>query len=327
MARTRSTPPRQIPGRSAAARPTTVPSAGGRTPARRARRLTGHPVAGVLFVLPFVLTVLAFLVVPLGYAFWLSLSSKSLALGTRFTGLDNYTRAFTDPVLLDGLLRVVLFGLVQIPIMLGVALVAALVLDAVTTRFAIVFRLIAFMPYAVPAVLGALMWGFLYSRTFGPFAGLPALAGGEPIDFFSTSLLLTSLGNIVTWAWTGYNMIVLYSALQGVPRESREAAVIDGASQVQVALRIKVPAIRPAIALAAIFSVIGTMQFFTEPYVMARFAPQISAGYTPNLYAYNQAFAYSDFHYSAAISFALGFLVFVVAYVVVLVRRHREARS
>ncbi|KDN21735.1 carbohydrate ABC transporter permease [Amycolatopsis rifamycinica] len=290
----------------------------------RRKHTTGHPFAGALFVLPFFLVVVAFLVVPLGYAFWLSLSSKSLALGERFTGFANYTRAFTDPVLLDGVGRVVVFGAVQIPVMLGIALAGALTLDAVTTRFAIAFRLIAFMPYAVPAVLGALMWGFLYSRTFGPFAGLPAVVGGEPVDFFSTDLLLLSLGNIVTWAWTGYNMIVLYSALQGVPRETYEAALIDGASQVQIAVRIKVPAIRQAIGLAAIFTVIGTMQFFVEPYVMSRFAPQISAGYTPNLYAYNQAFAYSDFHYSAAISFALGFVVFVAAYAFVLLTRKRR---
>lgn len=290
----------------------------------RRKRMTGHPVAGVLFVLPFFLIVVLFLVVPLGYAFWLSLSSKSLALGERFTGFDNYVRAFSDPVLLDGFLRVVVFGAVQIPIMLGIALGGALMLDAVTTRFAIAFRLIAFMPYAVPAVLGALMWGFLYSRTFGPFADLPTVVGGEPIEFFSTDLLLLSLGNIVTWAWTGYNMIILYSALQGVPREMYEAAVIDGASQVQIALQVKVPAIRQAISLAAIFTVIGTMQFFVEPYVMSRFAPSISAGYTPNLYAYNQAFAYSDFHYSAAISFALGFVVFVAAYAFVLLTRKRR---
>jgi multiple sugar transport system permease protein len=296
------------------------------SPATR-RHVSDHPVAGALFVLPFFLVVIGFLVVPLGYAFWLSLSSKSLALGSRFTGLDNYTRAFTDPMLLDGLLRVAVFGVVQIPLMLGIALAAALVLDAVSTRFAVAFRLIAFMPYAVPAVLGALMWGFLYSRTFGPFADLPTAFGGEPIDFFSSSLLLASLGNIVTWAWTGYNMIILYSALQGVPREMYEAAMIDGASPVQIALRVKVPAIRQAISLAAVFAVIGTMQFFVEPYVMSRFAPQISAGYTPNLYAYNQAFAYSDFHYSAAISFALGFVVFVVAYSFVLVSRRRRTSA
>jgi multiple sugar transport system permease protein len=278
-----------------------------------------HPLAGALFVLPFLLVVALFLAVPLGYAFWLSLFSKSLATGSRFAGAGNYVKAFTDPQMLDGLLRVVLFGAVQIPVMLGVALAGALALDAISTRFALAFRLIAFMPYAVPAVIGALMWGFLYSRTFGPFAGL------LPVDLLSGSLLLVSLGNIVTWAWTGYNMIVMYSALQGVPREMYEAALIDGATPVQIALRVKVPAIRPAIALAAVFSGIGTMQFFTEPYVMGRFAPEITAGYTPNLYAYNQAFQFSSFNYAAAISFALGFVVFVAAYGFVIVRNRRAA--
>lgn len=278
-----------------------------------------HPLAGSLFVLPFLLVVVLFLAVPLAYSFWLSLFSKSLATGTRFAGAANYLKAFTDPQMLDGLLRVVVFGVVQIPVMLGIALAGALALDAISTRFALAFRLIAFMPYAVPAVIGALMWGFLYSRTFGPFAGL------LPVDLLSGSLLLVSLGNIVTWAWTGYNMIVMYSALQGVPREMYEAALIDGATPVQIALRVKVPAIRQAIALAAVFSAIGTMQFFTEPYVMARFAPDITAGYTPNLYAYNQAFQFSSFNYAAAISFALGFLVFVAAYGFVIVRNRRAA--
>jgi multiple sugar transport system permease protein len=81
----------------------------------RRKRLTDHPVAGALFVLPFFLVVVAFLVVPLCYAFWLSLSTKSLALGTRFTWFDNYVRAFSDSVLLDGFVRVVVFGAVQIP--------------------------------------------------------------------------------------------------------------------------------------------------------------------------------------------------------------------
>lgn len=298
-----------------------------RGPRRSSRRTTAHPVAGMLFVLPFFLVVVAFLVVPLGFALYLSLFTKSLVLGSRFSGLDGYVKAFTDPLLLDGFLRVLLFGAVQIPVMLGIALAGALALDAITTRFAVLYRLIAFMPYAVPAVVGALMWGFLYSKTFGPFTGLTTALGLGEVDFFGGPLLLLSLGNVVTWAWTGYNTIVLYSALQGVPREVYEAAVVDGASPVQVALRVKVPAIGQAISLAAVFTVIGTFQFFTEPQVMARFAPTISAGYTPNLYAYNQAFAYSNFNYSATISFTLGFVVFVVAYVFVFVSRRRGAGS
>jgi multiple sugar transport system permease protein len=283
-------------------------------------------VAGALFVLPFVVIVVLFLALPLGYALWLSLHSESLALGTRFTGLAQYGHVFRDPEFRAGLWRVIRFGAVQIPIMLGLALVGALALDAINSRVARLFRLVAFMPYAVPVVIGALMWGFLYSKTFGPLAGISDLWGGSPVNFFGGNLLLVSLGNVVTWAWTGYNMIVLYSALQGLPREMYEAAVVDGASPIQVAWHIKVPAIRQAISLAAIFTVIGTMQFFNEPAVMARFAPDIDAGYTPNLYAYSQAFRFSAFNYSAATSFALGLAVFVLSYTYVLITRRRAAR-
>jgi multiple sugar transport system permease protein len=284
-------------------------------------------LAGALFVLPFLTIVVLFLVLPLGYALWLSLHSESLALGTRFTGLDQYVHVFEDPVFRAGLWRVIRFGAVQIPIMLGLALVGALALDAINSRVARVFRLVAFMPYAVPVVIGALMWGFLYSKTFGPLAGVSDLWGGSPVNFFEGHLLLASLGNVVTWAWTGYNMIVLYSALQGLPREMYEAAVVDGASPVQIAWHVKVPAIRQAISLAAIFTVIGTMQFFNEPAVMARFAPDIDAGYTPNLYAYSQAFRFSAFNYSAATSFALGLAVFVLSYAYVFVSRRRAGRA
>jgi multiple sugar transport system permease protein len=284
-------------------------------------------LAGVLFVLPFLMIVVLFLVLPLGYALWLSLHSESLALGTRFTGLDQYVHVFNDPVFRAGLWRVIRFGAVQIPIMLGLALVGALALDAINSRVARVFRLVAFMPYAVPVVIGALMWGFLYSKTFGPLAGISDLWGGAPVNFFGGNLLLVSLGNVVTWAWTGYNMIVLYSALQGLPREMYEAAVVDGASPIQIAWHVKVPAIRQAISLAAIFTVIGTMQFFNEPAVMARFAPDIDAGYTPNLYAYSQAFRFSAFNYSAATSFALGLAVFVLSYAYVFITRRRAARA
>ena len=265
-----------------------------------------------------------FLLLPLGYAFYLSMFTESLALGSHFSGLKNYTQTFTDPVFLSGVRTVLTFGVIQVPIMLGIALIGALALDGISSRFSKVYRLIAFMPYAVPTVIGALMWGFLYSTNFGPFAGIGQVFGGTPVNFFSSKFLLFSLGNIITWSWTGYNTIVMYSALQGVPREMYEAAIVDGASHLQVALRIKVPAISRAILLAAIFTVIGTMQLFTEPAVLATNAPDISTGYTPNLYAYNLAFRFSEFHYAAAISFTLGLVVFVVSYVFLFASRRRE---
>ncbi|MEU2286674.1 sugar ABC transporter permease [Streptomyces sp. NPDC013178] len=302
--------------------------AAGRRAGRRSGGLsarTRHKAMGLLLVTPFGLLFAAFLVAPLVYAFWLSLRTSTLVGGDHFSWFANYRQTFTDPHFLSGVRRVVVFGVVQIPVMLGLALLGALIIDEVTSRLAKVFRMTLFMPYAVPAVIGALMWGFLYSPTFGPVNSLSNALGLGKIDLLSHSLMLTSLGNIVTWQWTGYNMIVLYAALQGLPREVYEAAKLDGAGQIQTALRIKIPMISSAIVLTLMFTIIGTLQFFTEPRVLEPTASQvITPDYTPNLYAYNLAFQYSEFNYSAAISFSLGAVVFIGSYLFLFATRKRS---
>lgn len=317
-------------GSTATAPPSAAPAKGLRAPAAGPRTgglsaRTRHKGMGLLLISPFLLLFLAFLVAPLGYAFWLSLRTSTLVGGDHFSWFANYKQTFTDPLFLSGVRRVVVFGVVQIPVMLGFALLGALIIDEVTSRLAKVFRMTLFMPYAVPAVIGALMWGFLYSPTFGPVNSISSSLGLGKVDLLSHSLILTSLGNIVTWQWTGYNMIVLYAALQGLPREVYEAAKLDGAGQIQTALRIKIPMISSALVLTLMFTLIGTLQFFTEPRVLEKTASGvITPDYTPNLYAYNLAFQYSEFNYSAAISFSLGAVVFIGSYFFLFATRKRS---
>jgi multiple sugar transport system permease protein len=282
-------------------------------------------VTGLLFVLPFILALVLLLIVPLAYAFGLSLHTSTLVGGDRFSWFKNYATAWSDTQFRGGLLRVLLFGAIQIPIMLGAALAAALLLDAVVTRLARVLRMVIFMPYAVPAVIGTLMWGFLYSPTFGPAQGFLRAIGLGSVNLLSGNVVLASLGNVVTWQWTGYNTIVLYAALQGLPRELYDAALVDGAGPVQTALRIKVPMIGSALVLVGVFSLIGTLQFFTEPMILRAIASNaITPSYTPNLYAYSLAFQYSEFDYSAAISFAIGAIAFIGSYVFLFLNRRRS---
>jgi multiple sugar transport system permease protein len=293
---------------------------------RRNKRVSRHTGAGLLFVAPFTLLLIAFLVLPLAYAFRISLYRSTLVGGDVFTWFDNYKQAYHDPQFRAGVLRVLLFGVVQTPVMIGLALLAALLVDSVTGRLARVFRLAAFVPYAVPAVIGTLMWGFLYSPSTGPLASAAAHLGLGHVDFLSQNVVLASLGNVVTWMWAGYNMIVLYAALQGVPRELYEAAAIDGASRLQISLRIKVPLISSALVLVTVFTIVGTLQFFTEPLLLQPLNPgSITNSYTPNIYAYNQAFSYQQYNYSAAISFLLGAVVFVGAYLFLFLTRRRSS--
>ena len=274
-------------------------------------------------MIPFLIVVFAFLIAPLGYALYLSTQADTLVGGQEFVGFENYIFSLTDPIFLEGVKRVFIFGLIQIPIMLFLSTVGALVIDVINTRLSRTFRLIAFMPYAVPGVVAALMWGFLYSESFGPFVGIAESLGAKDFNFFSLKVFIYSISNIVTWAWTGYNMIIIYSALQGLSREVYEAAIVDGATQVQIALRVKLPAIKNAILLTTIFAIIGTMQIFTEPRILARYTNAVSNGYTPNIYSFNLAFAQSQFNYAAAVSFTLALVVFVVTSIVLAATRRK----
>src|SRR3954464_6792684 len=162
-----------------------------------------------LFILPFLVVFLAFLVAPLAYAGYLSLWTKGLATGTTFAGIDNYTRAFDDPSFRKGLWFVLRFSVVVIPLQVIVALIAALLLDEITGRLARFSRLMIFLPYAIPAVLGALMWGFLYSPTFGPIEQISALFNVQAPFLLSQGNIFYGLLNVVTWQWAGYYMIII----------------------------------------------------------------------------------------------------------------------
>lgn len=277
---------------------------------------------------PFAAVFLIFLVIPLGFAFWTSLHTKTLLSGTEFSGLENYARAFTDPQFLEGVLRVLLYAVVMIPLQILVALAAALVLDDLTSRFSRFARLMIFVPYAIPAVIGVLMWNFLYSPSFGPAQGIFDLFGLAAPQFLSSNGIFGSLVNIVTWQWAGYYMIIIYAALQAIDPSIYEAAKIDGASSWQTALRIKVPMVSSALVLILVFSIIGSLQFFTEPQVLRPIAPgALDAAYTPNIYAFTLAFVYKQVNYASAISFALAAILFVLSYVFLFMTRKRSGLS
>jgi multiple sugar transport system permease protein len=284
-------------------------------------------IAAYLFIAPFLVTFVLMMLVPLGYAGYLSTFREQLIGGNAFVGLDNYVRALHDQQFLRGVLRVSVFLLVQVPIMLVLSLVFALVLDSGRLRFASLVRLGVFLPYAIPGVIAALMWGYLYGQDFGPFAQISRATGLSAPDFLSADWMLASIGNIVTWSFVGYNMIIMFAALRAIPTDMYEAARTDGAGEFRLAWSIKIPSIRSALLLTLIFSVIGSFQLFTEPQLLKSISPVVVTGeYTPNLYAFTLAFGRSELNYAAAVSFLLGIIIMIISYVVQLTAQ-RQGRA
>ncbi len=296
--------------------------------ARASRSRLRQAAVPYVFLAPFLVLFALFLILPLAYALAISVFADKLVGGTVFVGFENYAQALGDPAFWGGVKRMIFFGIFQVPIMLGLALVFALLLDSGAAWFTNVFRLGFFLPYAVPAVVATLIWGYLYGPTFGPFSQIADYLGLPAPAFLSDAWMLPSIANIVTWEFTGYNMIIMYAALQAVPTEVRDAGAVDGAKPWQIALYIRIPLIFPAILLTGVFSIIGTFQLFNEPRVLQANAPGvITNGYTPNLYAYSLAFVNQEYNYSAAVSFALGAVVVVFSYVFMLVTNRGEASS
>jgi multiple sugar transport system permease protein len=284
--------------------------------------------AAYLLVMPFFVIFVAMIIVPLGYAGYLSLFREQLVGGVSFAGLDNYTRAFRDTAFLTGVARMALFLVVQVPIMLVSSLFFALALDSGMVRLSKFVRLGIFVPYAVPAVVATLMWGYLYGPDFGPFAQLAELLGLPKPPFLASGTVLFSIINVVNWEFIGYNMIIIYAALRSIAPELYEAARVDGASEPRIAWSIKIPAVRPALILTIIFSVIGSFQLFVEPQLMRTLAPNaITSSYTPNLYAYTLAFVNQEANYAAAIAFLLGLVIMALSYMVQLWNQRKESRE
>jgi multiple sugar transport system permease protein len=270
----------------------------------------------LLFLAPFLVVFVLFYLAPVLYAIYLSLFiKKRVGIGPPkevFGGLTNYFRAVQDTDFLIGLKNMFAFGIVQIPVMLGLAILLALLLHVsrgLVLRFC---RTVFVMPYTIPAAIAALIWGYLYSRNLSPFNQMLSLVGRGPIDFISPEIVLFSIGNIVTWSWTGYNMITLFAALQNIPTDLYEAARVDGATELSLVRYIKIPLLIPTLLLLFIFSVIGTSQLFTEAYVL-RPLGYVADNITPNMYLYLTAARDANYGYAGALAALLAIVVFPIS--------------
>jgi multiple sugar transport system permease protein len=303
-----------------AARP--GPAARGRLGARSWTRRRDR--RGVWFVVPFLLGFTLFMLVPLGYAIYTSLYTYRIIGGTTFTGAANYTQALQSGQFWSGVIRVIIFAAIQIPVMLAIAFFFATIFDLGVAKFGATFRTIFFIPFAVPAVVGAVMWSFLLEPQFGPFTRLAGALGFSGTNFFSPSLLLPIIIVIVIWEWTGYNMMILYTALKSVPRDVVEAAILDDTPLWKIIVRIKLPMVRSAIVMLIFLNTIGALQLFTEPQILSYFEQgAVSLNYTPSVYIYNTAIAADQTNLAAAMAVILALVIVAISAVSLVFRLRR----
>jgi multiple sugar transport system permease protein len=286
----------------AAARTSTARVVAPPTARRPKARKSFLPVA---LVAPAVVLLVLFTVAPAIYALILSFLQMKVGAGLLgggatevFAGFANYVTTLTSGEFWAGLGRMLIVALIGVPATIFFATLFALCLDAKRARLVGFTRLAIFLPYAVPGVVASLLWGFMYLPATSPI-------GGQIINYFGTTGIFFSVTNVAVWGVVGFNMVILYTAVRSLPADLFEAAELDGASELQIAVRIKLPLIAPAITMVALFSVIGALQLFNEPTTLKPLANAISSTWVPLMRVYTEAFVNNSIYEGAASSFIL----------------------
>lgn len=286
---------------------------------RKPRSLSGTGGrAAALFLIPFFAVFAVAMVAPVIYSIVLSFFAQQksgLGFGeakTAFVGLENYLQVLQSEAFVGGIGRLALYCALYIPCMVGGALAFALLLDAAVARARKLFQLLVFLPHAVPGVIAALIWAYLYTPVVSPIVSVLE-PGGISLNFLDAHLILPSIVNIAVWEWTGYNVIVLFTALQAVPREVLEAARVDGAGEIRAALSIKLPLILPALSVIMLFTMIGTLQLFTEPSIISKATASVTSTWVPNMWAYDAAFNRHNLNQAAAASIIIALTAAVLS--------------
>lgn len=275
-----------------------------------ARRTTRQARAGLMFTLPLLVLTLAVIVVPTVGALVLSVTDFDIyALGNlgnlRFVGLGNYADLTADPRFWRAAVNTVLFAVLGVPAAIAASLGAALLIASATVRWKPVWRVLLFAPYVTTLVATAVVWRYLLDTRTGLVNYALSSIGIASVDWLGDPRTsIPAIVIFVVWKVFGYNMIVFTAALGLVPADLYEAARVDGAGAWLRFRHVTLPAIGPALLLAAVLSVANFLQIFTEPYVMTHGGPAQST-VTVLYFMFDQGFQWWSLGSASAVAVVL----------------------
>jgi multiple sugar transport system permease protein len=270
-----------------------------------------RPFAGWALVAPAVAMLGLVVLYPAVWVIWLSLHRSMPIFGVhRFVGLSNFHDLAADPQFAVALGNTVLFVVASVGLELLLALPAAVLLDGIS-RGRGVLRVIVLVPWAIPTVVSARMWEWIYQPDYGVLNHiLKSLLGISPHWLGDPALALWSAIVMDVWKTAPFVVLILLAGLASIPGELYEAARVDGASRWQVFRHVMLPLLKPAIVVALLFRSIEAFRVFDAIYVLTGGGPA-GRSETLSVYAYRALFSSMDFGYGSAAA--------VVAFAVVLV--------
>ena len=272
---------------------------------------TSGRYVGLLYLAPALAFVVAFTALPVVQMLWMSLHNWSLIEPPKWVGFANYLRAYKDSQFWTSLRFTLTYTLYITPIlMVGGFLIALLV--AQNTNLRRFTRAVVFVPVVIGLGASSLLWYYLFSYDFGMVNRIALDLGivGKPVVWFGENVdrsLWAVIASIV-WKVIGFGMLLFVAAIQAIPGEINEAAVVDGASYWQRVRRITLPLTARTILLVTLFSVIGSLLAFDQFYLMTAGQP-FNKTATSVFFVYLNSFPYLKLGYGAALSTILAIIV------------------
>ncbi|MEM6431065.1 MAG: sugar ABC transporter permease [Deinococcota bacterium] len=280
----------------------------------RSSRRRSEAITGYLFLLPDALGLFVFVIVPIGYAFFISLHDWNALSPMRWTGFDNYVDLWYDRRFWSSLRITGLYTIIYVPLLYAISLGLALL---VNQRLPLMnfFRTIFFIPVVLSLVVSSLMWKYIFDERVGLLNYVIGLVGIEPQAWLgSVELALPSIIIVSIWIQMGYFMVIFVAGLQDISALFYDAAKIDGANHWQQFWRITLPLLRPTSLFVVVISLIGSFQVFDQIWVMTRGGPADATQVTV-VYIYQQAFQFFNLGYGSAMAFALFIVIMVFSLV------------
>jgi lactose/L-arabinose transport system permease protein len=232
----------------------------------------------------------------------------------RFSLSANWGRLFGDPAFYNALYNTLIILVIQVPVMIALATVMAVLLNSPLLKARPLYRFAFFAPVVVGEVAYAAVFRLMFSADFGIINKLITSVGLSPVSWFDNANAAMALVIIaITWRWAGYNAIILLAGLQSIPDDVYEAATLDRVSKFRQFVHITLPLLKPIISFCVVLSVIGTMQLFTEPFLITNRGGPGGGTETLGLLLYRQGFTSLNFGYASAIAYTIAGLAVAIS--------------
>lgn len=264
---------------------------------------------GYLLVVPACIGLGVFVMVPVGWSFYLSFHKWNLISSPSFVGVQYYRELFADSVFLSSLKTTFIFTLIAVPGQFLFSLMLAVLLNSRFVKFRNFFRLAYFTPVVVSMVIVSIIWAFIYDPGIG-FANYLLTGLGFPPHHWlsSSSEALPAIAITTIWKYAGYYMIIFLAALQTIPEELYEAANIDGATVLQKFFWITLPSLKGTSLFTVIITTIESMRMFTQVYIMTAGGPAKST-YVMSVNIYRTAFVFMDMGKASSMAMVLFLII------------------